>query len=169
MAWLGESLGRLAGVGVKRRQCTGFTLVEVLIVLAIMVAIIAILMPMGARQRQHAQLAAGAREVAEGLRLTRSRAILDSSPAAFLIDVRQNLFRVAGAAAPEELPSGVIATLLTRKDATNGTSVGAIRFYPDGSSTGGGVSLSAAGEAYLVRVDWLTGGISIDERNQPKH
>jgi general secretion pathway protein H len=169
MAWRGESAAKAAGVGDKRRQCTGFTLVEVLIVLAIIVAIIAILVPIGARQRQHAQLAAGAREVAEGLRLTRSRAILDSSPAAFLIDVRQNLFRVAGAATPEELPPGVNAVLLTTRDATNGTSVGAIRFYPDGSSTGGGVTLSAAGEAYLVSVDWLTGGISIHERNQPKH
>jgi general secretion pathway protein H len=103
------------------------------------------------------------------LRLSRSRAILDNSPAAFLIDVRQNLFRVAGAAAPEELPPGMNVAFLTAKDATNGTSVGAIRFYPDGSSAGGGVTLSAAGEAYLVSVDWLTGGISIHERNRPKH
>ena len=169
MAWRGESMASVAGVGDKWRQCTGFTLVEVLIVLAIMVAIIAILVPIGGRPRQHAQLAAGAREVAEGLRLTRSRAILNSRPAAFLIDVRQNVFRVAGAAAPEELPPGVNVALLTTTDATNGTSVGAIRFYPDGSSTGGGVTLSAAGEAYLVGVDWLTGGISIHERNQPKH
>jgi general secretion pathway protein H len=169
MAWRGESMASAAGVGEKRRQCTGFTLVEVLIVLAIMVAMIAILMPIGGRQRQHARLAAGAREVAEGLRLTRSRAILDSRPAAFLIDVRQNVFRVAGAAAPAELPPGVNVTLLTTKDATNGTSVGAIAFYPDGSSTGGGVTLSASGEGYIVSVDWLTGGISIHERNQPEH
>jgi general secretion pathway protein H len=169
MAWRCESVATAAGIGDKRRQRAGFTLVEVLIVLAIMVAIIAILMPMGGRQRQHTQLAAGAREVAEGLRLTRSRAILDNRPAAFLIDVQKNVFRVAGAAAPEALPRDVNVALFTTADATNGPSVGAIRFYPDGSSTGGGVTLSAAGEAYLVRVDWLTGGISIHEQNEPKH
>src|ERR1700752_2186286 len=106
MVWRGESVASAADVGYKRRQCTGFTLVEVLIVLAIMVAIIAILMPIGARQRQHAQLAAGAREVAEGLRLTRSRAVLGRSPATLLVDVREKLLRVAGAVAPEELPPG---------------------------------------------------------------
>jgi general secretion pathway protein H len=168
MVWRCESAATAASVRAERRGSAGFTLVEILIVLAIMVAVIAILIPMGGRQRQHAQLAAGARQVAEGLRLTRSRAILDNRPAAFLIDVQQDVFRVAGAAAPEALPLGVSVVLFTTEDATNGTSVGAISFYPDGSSTGGGVSLSAAGEAYLVRVDWLTGGISIDEQNQAK-
>jgi general secretion pathway protein H len=47
-----------------------------------------------------------------------------------------------------------------------GPSVGSIRFFPDGSSTGGGVLLESDQAGYDVLVDWLTGGISIHERVQ---
>ena len=170
MTWPFDRAAIDEGVADGRRQCDGFTLIEVLVVLAIMVVVVAILIPIGGPQRQHAQLTAGARQIAEGLRLTRSRAILDNQSTAFLIDVRQDVFRAAGAAAPEALPPGLkVALVTTEQEAMNGASVGAIRFYPDGSSSGGGVALSAAGEGYVVLVDWLSGGISIHEQDQPKH
>ena len=40
---------------------------------------------------------------------------------------------------------------------------GAIRFYPDGSSTGGRVTVAAGERRLLVDVDWLTGRVSIKE------
>ena len=40
---------------------------------------------------------------------------------------------------------------------------GAIRFFPDGSSTGGRITLSTDRLAYLVDVDWLTGKIHLLE------
>jgi general secretion pathway protein H len=39
--------------------------------------------------------------------------------------------------------------------------VGAIRFYPDGGSTGGRVTLSAGERKFDVDVDWLTGRVAI--------
>ena len=39
--------------------------------------------------------------------------------------------------------------------------VGAIRFYPDGSSTGGRITVASGERKYLVDVDWLTGRVSI--------
>jgi hypothetical protein len=43
---------------------------------------------------------------------------------------------------------------------------GAILFFPDGSSTGGGVRLEPArlqGETIVVSVDWLTGRVALEE------
>ena len=40
---------------------------------------------------------------------------------------------------------------------------GAIRFYPDGSSTGGRVTLASGERKFLVDVDWLTGRVTIKE------
>jgi len=40
---------------------------------------------------------------------------------------------------------------------------GSIRFYPDGSSTGGRITVAAGERKYLVDVDWLTGRVSINE------
>ena len=39
--------------------------------------------------------------------------------------------------------------------------VGGVRFYPDGSSTGGRVLISRGGHGYQVGVTWLTGRIAI--------
>ena len=38
---------------------------------------------------------------------------------------------------------------------------GSIRFYADGSSTGGRITVSSGERKYLVDVDWLTGRVSI--------
>ena len=38
---------------------------------------------------------------------------------------------------------------------------GAIRFYPDGGSTGGRVTLAAGERKFEVDVDWLTGRVAI--------
>ena len=40
---------------------------------------------------------------------------------------------------------------------------GAIRFYPDGSSTGGRITVSSGERKFLVDVDWLTGRVSIED------
>ena len=42
---------------------------------------------------------------------------------------------------------------------------GGIRFFPDGSSTGGYIALADDKTEYRVKVDWLTGHISIADRN----
>ena len=44
-------------------------------------------------------------------------------------------------------------------DAESGRS----RFYPDGTSTGGRVTLTDAGRDYDVRIDWLSGRVRIDD------
>jgi len=150
------------------RDCDGFTLIEVLVVLAIMVIVVAVVMPLGAGQREHAQIAASTRQVAEGLRLTRSRAILTDRTEDFLVDVNNDSFRAAGAVAPVTLPPELKITLSTAEDLVKDASIGAIRFYPDGSSTGGGVTLAGAGDRYLVAVDWLTGTISIRDEHEPQ-
>ena len=40
---------------------------------------------------------------------------------------------------------------------------GSIRFYPDGSSTGGRITVASGERKYLVDVDWLTGRVSIND------
>ena len=58
----------------------GFTLIEILVVLAIMVILAAIVAPFGARPRERAALAKDAREIAEALRLTPQPVDRDQSP-----------------------------------------------------------------------------------------
>ena len=59
------------------------------------------------------------------------------------------------------MPTGSHITLYTAQEEQLSGTIGAIRFFPDGSSTGGGVALSLGAERYDILVDWLTGGVSV--------
>lgn len=141
----------------------GFTLLELLVALAIAALLFAFVLPTGSRQREHAQLANAARAMAAGLRVTRIQAINAGRSAVFAIDVAHALYRPAGSG-PRSLPPGVQVALLTQRTETRNAAVGDIRFFPDGSSTGGGVTLIRDGDRFDVLVNWLTGGVSIREQ-----
>jgi general secretion pathway protein H len=70
---------------------------------------------------------------------------------------------VPGAAKPRVLPERLELKLYTAQSEVRDERHGAIRFYPDGSSTGGRVTLAAGERKLLVDVDWLTGRVSIKE------
>ena len=60
-------------------------------------------------------------------------------------------------------PEGIELKLLTAQTEVESERKGAIRFYADGSSTGGRITVSAGERKYLVDVDWLTGRVSIGD------
>ena len=141
----------------------GFTLLELLIALAIAALLFVFIVPASSRQRDHAELANAARAMAAGLRMTRLQAINAGHPAAFAVDVDNALFQPAGAAR-EALPRGTRLALVTQRRERGGPGVGDIRFFPDGSSTGGAVTLSRGSDRFEVLVNWLTGGVSVHEQ-----
>jgi general secretion pathway protein H len=151
----------------RERRAQGFTLIELLVVIAIAALLLALVAPTGRHRRDHEALTTGAHEIASALRLTRSRAILANQPTSFIVDVGAGFYRPAGATAAVAMPRGSHVTLYTAQEEALSDGVGAIRFYPDGSSTGGGIALSLGRERVQVLVDWLTGGVSIHEQQQP--
>jgi general secretion pathway protein H len=103
---------------------------------------------------------ATAAELAAGLRLARSEAILTNRPVAFDLDLLGHRYRV-GTAAPRRLPADLSIELLTISGEARGAREGDIRFNPDGSSTGGRISLIDGPRHVAVGVDWLTGRVSV--------
>lgn len=142
----------------------GFTLLELVVALAIAAILFTVVVPVAIHRQGHSELARSARDLRAALRLTRSRAIADDRPAALVVDVGNALYRPVGAAQPSAFPRGTRVRLMTTEDEALSGTIGTIRFYPDGSSTGGGVMLSLGRVRYDVLVDWLTGGVSLHER-----
>jgi general secretion pathway protein H len=101
------------------------------------------------------------RKVAASLRYTRTQAILTKSEQVFLVDT-ENLTYQAGEKKAETLPEGMKVELNTARSELTSETVGGIRFYPDGGSTGGNVRLEANGRIYRVNVAWLTGEASLE-------
>jgi general secretion pathway protein H len=142
----------------------GFTLIELLVSLAILGLALTLIAGYKPPWSRGLGLQATAGELAAGLRLARSEAILSNRPILFDLDLIGHRYRI-GTGTPRGLPPDVSLELLTISgEAVNGRE-GDIRFNPDGSSTGGRISLADGRRRIGVGVDWLTGRVSVaDER-----
>jgi general secretion pathway protein H len=151
----------MSRTGDKSFSQNGFTLIEIVVVLAVMALIMAMAMPMltGAQSRENLQ--ASARTIAAALRSSRNRAMTDGHAEIFVVDTAHNLFRPAGSRTAQRIPSDVRMLLTTTTDDRIDATTGSIRFFADGSATGGAVRLSNGKASLDVLVDWLTGYITI--------
>ena len=140
----------------------GFTLLELLLVLVIAAAAYALVARVGAGS-SGAELKSAARTVAAGLRETRATAIATQESAALTLDVDQRTLEVPAGGRARSLPARVNLKLYTARSEIVDARRGAIRFFPDGSSTGGRVTVGSGERAFLVDVDWLTGRVTIKE------
>ena len=138
----------------------GFALVEFLVILVMIALVFSITLPTFTGGSTIETLAA-ARTVATGLRQTRDRAITSNQSAFMEVDVERR--RIVLGKQSRQLPQGIHLKLLTAKRERLGTSRGAIRFFPDGSSTGGRITLMQDNLGYLVDVDWLTGRVVLQD------
>lgn len=140
----------------------GFTLLELLLVIGIVALIYAVL-PSGFFGGSSVELRATAREVADDLRRARGQAISSNRDVTFLLDIEARRFGIAGARTASDLPEGIEAKITTAAETLTSATQGSIRFFPDGSSSGGSVTLSGDGRSYQVSVRWLTGEVRLVE------
>ena len=139
----------------------GFTLIEVLVVLFIGALVYSLLLGVPLRGTSTADLKASARTLAAGLRQAQTTALATRRDALLTIDLEAREFLVTGSDTTRSLPKGLELKLFTAQQEVTSESRGSIRFYPDGSSTGGRITVAAGERKYLVDVDWLTGRVSI--------
>ncbi len=141
----------------------GFTLIEIMVVMAILALMLVLISPTFSTALPGVSLKAAARTLAGSLRHARSRAIALNEEVALAIDVDTRRYAIVGGNTAGKLPGEGEIRLFTAQseliDATSGT----IRFFPDGGSTGGGVTFIDGERRYRVLVDWLTGQTSIHE------
>jgi general secretion pathway protein H len=141
----------------------GFTLLELVIVLAIAATLYALILGIPMRGATSADLKAAARTLASGLREAQTTAMATRRDATLSLDLEAREFLVAGDKEPTKLPEDIDLKLYTAESEVTGERTGAIRFYPDGSSTGGRITVSSGKRQYLVDVDWLTGRVTIED------
>ena len=135
----------------------GYTLLEMLVVI-LLISIAAGLLGFGL---QHGLRAAKERQVVgqmvEALRSTRARAIVSSAMQKTVFDLHRLSFQAPGRP-QQHWPADMRVTLHTAEQAG-----AAIEFYPDGSSTGGHVSIISGAREWRVNVGWLTGEVDLEE------
>jgi general secretion pathway protein H len=139
----------------------GFTLVELIVVLAIGGLLLTLTPPLITAALPGVELKAGARRAAAALRQTREFAIGRGIEAIWLINIETGRYEIEGRNRSGSLPSGVEIELVTAQDELRNEQVGGIRFFPDGTSTGGRVILKRGEQGYQVGVNWLTGRVLV--------
>lgn len=164
MIWRSDRLRR---GGVCQGE-SGFTLIEMLVVMAIMALVIGAIASLVSRQRPvspviHAR--AAAREIAGAMRSARSEAIMTNRSIFFSIDSAERRYWW-DKRTPQLLPSDLSVALLTTKDQMVSDTVGHVRFDPDGGSTGGRVAVAGGDHTWWVGVDWLSGRVSVVEKDR---
>ena len=141
----------------------GFTLLEMLIVLMLMAIIASVVIPVFGPGVSTTQLKRSARELAAGLRLARGQAIAQRTEAVLELDVAARTFRVPPDPRLHTMPEGIELKLYTAQRDLLNAQIGAIRFFPDGGSNGGRITVAAGDRKYDVDIDWLTGRVAILE------
>jgi general secretion pathway protein H len=139
----------------------GVTLIELLIVLAIIGALAAVVLPMLGSGVSTLELKGAAREIASGLRLARSEAMASRQETFLTLDLEGRRFIVGSSRREHALPKELEIKLFTAQKDLVDDKVGAIRFYPDGGSNGGRITLASGERKFEVDVDWLTGRVAI--------
>jgi len=137
---------------------SGFTLIEMIVVLVVLGLTLGLALGHGPMHSPALNTGTAARQVAQTLRLARSRAIAQDRPVRVSLDSVGHAMRIDGSP-PQALPRAIAlsATSFT------GEPIVAVRFAPDGSSSGAHIVLGERGSERRVVVDWLTGRVSLDD------
>ena len=147
---------------IRQRDQTsaGYSLIELVVVLAI-ISLAASLAMVGLRRvPDSVRLEVAARNLASALRLARATAIGRHDEVLFTLDADQRTFETA-LNRRGHFDSDISVNLIVAAPERRG-SVGGFRFYPNGSSTGGQVDLTLNSWQARVLVSWVTGEAQLE-------
>ncbi|MEM9301831.1 MAG: GspH/FimT family pseudopilin [Pseudomonadota bacterium] len=138
----------------------GFSLIEIMAVLVIIGLLVGVVGASLYRNLDSVKVRRAGSDIMTALRYARGQAIVTHDVAFLEVDIEQRSL-TAHDREPWVLPDGVEITVRTAAMDILSDSRGRIRFYPDGSSTGGTITLTAGEREWYVDVAWLTGEIRL--------
>jgi general secretion pathway protein H len=145
------------------KKWRGFSLLELLIVLAISSAVVALAAPRLTGTMDHLQLKRLSREMAAALRTTREIAISKGQDALWTLDLKQHHYQYGKQNKIVPFSQDIHIKLTTASKEQITDDIANIRFYPDGSATGGEVVLTQGQLGYTIQINWLTGQVKIND------
>jgi general secretion pathway protein H len=149
----------------NRASERGFTLLEMVCVIALIAMIAAVLLPFVPRHTSRSRLQAYALEAATLLKADRNAAIQRRAEVSTLVDAPSRAIRSGVSAQIIRIPDDVRFDTLLPETCRQRAALSTISFFADGMSCGGTIALARFDTAYEIRVNWLTGRIEIVSRS----
>lgn len=141
-------------------RTTGFSLLEVLVVVTIIAAISLVLFGMISGGMDGLRLRTQAKELAAELRHARAQAIATGTVQRFIVNPETRTWKGAKARSGE-IPKNLSVVFTGVRQVQTRKGEGTILFFEDGASTGGRIQLSVEKAAWNVDVAWLTGEVTL--------
>ncbi|MEO7323477.1 MAG: GspH/FimT family pseudopilin [Dokdonella sp.] len=142
---------------------SGFTLIELMAVIVLLAIAMTAVTFSFSKSLQSARVRGASRDLVAALRYTRGQAIVKGKQEVLTLDLENNTYTAPGKRAAK-LPKDMTLGLTTAETEQTGANSGGIRFFADGSSTGGHISVFQGQREWRVNVAWLTGDIALDEQ-----
>ncbi|MGZ8172798.1 MULTISPECIES: GspH/FimT family protein [Methylobacter] len=140
----------------------GFTLLELTVVLFVVVlgfSVIGLNLSSGS---DTTEIKAAARDMVSALRYARGQALMTHQETTVALDLGNNSYRVSGRDKLYQIPKGIDVTVVTAQTELTGEGTANIRFFADGSSTGGRITLERGQTSWKIDINWLTGQIELE-------
>lgn len=153
-------MSRAARPGTRGGE-TGFTLFELLTVLAIVSLIAGVSFVHVWGGSNASSIKSIAHRSAAIFRESRASAINHQTQTAVIIDVGRRIVS-GGRFGRMKVPVGIQMGVTTAARLRLSDRRAAIRFFPNGSSTGGTLKYGQGSKSIWVRVNWLTGRVSVE-------
>ena len=140
----------------------GFTLLELIVVLFIVVlgfSVVGINLSSG---NDATELKVAARDIVSALRFARGQALISHQETTVTLDLADNTYTVSSRDRIYSIPKAIDVTVVTaQSELTEGSA--SIRFFADGSSTGGRITLELGKATWQIDINWLTGQIELND------
>jgi general secretion pathway protein H len=144
------------------RDSRGFSLIEIVAVIFLIALAISAVSISFSKSMRSAEIQAASRDLVAALRYTRGQAIVKGRQAALDLDIQSNTYQAPGRPIVN-LPKDMQMVLYTADSEQTSASSGRIRFFPDGASTGGHISVRLGDREWRINVSWLTGEVTREE------
>jgi general secretion pathway protein H len=143
------------------RPRAGFTLLEMLVVLAIVALLAGLSTQLVRPAAPRLRLEAAARGLCAALRATRARAIATNEEATLVLDLaRKTYFSPSVRETP--IPTEARVQVSVANGQSDSRENAGLMFYPSGGSTGGDITLEIGGNRATIQVNWLSGATRCD-------
>ncbi|MDR2172731.1 MAG: GspH/FimT family pseudopilin [Burkholderiales bacterium] len=153
--------------GKMRRTVYGFSLLEMVMVLVLLAIVMGTALPILLGDGpSDGEMRSAARQLAAAARQVRSEAVAQRRETFLELDLERRTFKINEDPREYRLSEAIVLKLFTAQTDQISETVGGIRFFPDGGSNGGRITVAAGEDSdrkYEVDIDWLTGRVAILE------
>jgi general secretion pathway protein H len=139
----------------------GFTLIELLAVMSIMAMLFVAVAGIYRAPSPRLEVKTAATLIAARMRDLRASAMTVGDERLAIIDVNGRAVRFSDGRTPLQLSHKVALSVTGAESEASSATQAGVRFFPNGSSSGATIQVQAEGQRYEVRINWLTGRVSL--------